>query len=202
VPGRENTHEHLRAFAGAIQQPDLPGQLATLLSLAVRAVPACLGVSLVLRGGLPPLTVPPMTVTAMADGAGTGPARASLAIELPRSVAEDHGAQGAAFVLYASEPLVFLAVVPSLLALLDLGHHRVTLDAHLVLPDPAAERVVLVQQLADRAVLARAMGFLLDRGMLADEAAGEIRRLAALRRLSPVAAARRLLEHREPESDR
>ena len=198
MPGRENLEDHLRDFASAVRQPDLPGQLSTLLSLAVRAVPACLGVSLVLRGGLQPLTVPAMTLTALIAGAGPGPAQASLAIELPRSVADDHGVQGAAVVMYASERLVFRTVVPSLLALLDLGHHRVTLDAHLVLPDLVAERAALVQQLADRAVLGRAFGFLLERGMLRDEAAAELRRLAALRRVSPVAAARRLLEPREP----
>jgi hypothetical protein len=198
VPGRENADEHLRAFAAAIQQPDLPAQLANLLALAVQAVPACLGVSLVLRGGLQPLSAQGMTVSALTVDAGSAPALASLAIELPRSVAADHGAQGAALVLYASEPLVFLAVVPSLLALLDLGHHRVTLDAHLVLPDMVAERAALVQQLADRSVLDRAVGFLLDRGMPPDEAIAELRRRAAARRVSPVAAARQLLEHRSP----
>ena len=202
MPGREHVDEHLQAFARAVQQPDLPGELASLLALAVRAVPACLGVSLVLRAGLPPLTAPPLTVTALIPGAGTGRARSSLAIELPRSVAHDHGAQGAAVVIYASEPLVLLAVVPSLLALLDLGHHRVTLDAHLVLPDLAAEQAALVQQLADHAVLGRAVGFLLERGMLPEAAAAEIRRLAGVRRLSPVAAARHLLEHRDPQSHR
>ena len=202
MPGRENDEQHLRAFASAIQQPDLPAQLASLLALAVRAVPACVGVSLVLRAGLPPLTAPPMTVSALTEGAGTGRALASLAIELPRSVADDHGAQGAAVVIYASQPLVFLAVVPALLALLDLGHHRVTLDAHLVLPDLATEQASLVQQLADHAVLGRAVGFLLDRGMLPDAAAAEIRRLAGVHRSSPVAAARRLLEHRGPQSHR
>lgn len=184
----EKPNDRLRAFARAVDsQHDLPAELEHLLELAVRAVPACVAVTVLLPGAAAALAL-----TALLPGAGDASVRASLAIELPRSASQAAPARPT-LVLYARVARAFDGIVPSLLALLDLSHRDLTVDAHLELPDTIAQSDAWTRQLEDEEAVSRAIGVLLDRGMLPADGHRELRRLAARDAVSTVAAARALV---------
>jgi hypothetical protein len=176
---------HLRALAAAVGAPiDVYAEAGHLFRLAVAAVPSCIGVSLVLHAPGPALTV-----SAMGPGPHPQPVLASLAVRLPRPQPASAVAE---LVLYAATPRAFHAVVPSLLVLLDRSHRWVSVDGHLAGPDLVAERAEAARRVAQSDV-DRAVGVLLDRGMLPAEGYDELRRLASVHQISVLLAARAVL---------
>lgn len=178
--------EQLRALVEAVgADADLSGELWHLLTLAAAAVPSCLGLSLVFG---PP--DPPLTLSALVPPATAGPVLASLVVHLPRRSTADAGTQ---LVLYSGAVGAFDDVAPDLLALLDLSSRHLTRDAHLALPDSSRSALVLRDELDDRSAVARAIGMLLDRGLLPDAGYRELLRRGTERGGDAAAAARTLL---------
>jgi hypothetical protein len=176
---------HLRALAAAVGAPvDVHAEVGYLLRLAVAAVPSCIGLSLVLHGPGPELTV-----SAMGSALHPQPVLASLAVRLPRPQPASADAE---LVLYAGAPRAFHAVVPSLLALLDRSHRRVSVDGHLAGPDLVAERAAAVRR-TEQSEVNQAIGVLLGRGLLPAVGHDELRRLAAVHGTSVLLAARAVL---------
>lgn len=183
----QSPDQHLSALADALGRPnDLSTGLGLLLTLAVAAIPECIGVSLLISG-----STPDITVSAFAPAQPRGPIRASLAVSLPRPPGSSR--PRALLILYAVRPAVFSLVAPELLALLGLGARHITVDGHLAAPDPAAQRAALTQRLQERGAVDRALGVLLDRGMVREEGLAELRRLADVGGIGIVSAARALL---------
>jgi hypothetical protein len=159
-------------------------ELARLLELAVLAVPTCLGVSLVVGEASPALTL-----SCLRPAAASHPVLSSVAVRLPRPLASTEGVVPAELRIYASVRDAFAAAVPSLLSLLDMRAGRITVDAHLELPDLNAEMTTLSRWLAAQAVVGRAIGVLLDRGLSPHDGHAELARLADLAGTSVFTAA-------------
>jgi hypothetical protein len=159
-------------------------ELARLLELAVLAVPTCVGVSLVVGAASPALTL-----SCLQPATAGLPVLSSLAVRLPRPPASTAGVASAELRIYASAKDAFTAAVPSLLSLLDMSAGRITVDAHLELPDLTAEMTTRSHWLAGQAVVGRAIGVLLDRGLSPHDGHAELARLAALAGTSVFAAA-------------
>ncbi|MBK5306076.1 MAG: ANTAR domain-containing protein [Frankiaceae bacterium] len=186
----ESAHDaELRAFAAASGRPgDVVVELARLLELALLAIPTCIGVSLVIRG-----LAPPVTLSALRPRWHIKPVLASLSVRLPRPPTAPASEGGAELRIYAGAAHAFADTAPSLLALLDMTARQVTVDAHLEAPDLAEERAAIAGWLDDQTVIDRAIGMLLDRGLLPDEARLELARLADLDGTSTLEVARALI---------
>lgn len=188
--GDEPSHDaELRAFAGASGPAHvLVVELGRLLELAVLVIPTCIGVSLVIRG-----RAPAVTLSALRPGSSAEPVLASLSVRLPRPLTGPASGGGAELRIYAGASHAFADAAPSLLALLDMTARQITVDEHLEAPDLAQERAALLQWLDDQAVMDRAIGVLLGRGLLPEEGLLELARLAAVGGTSTLAAAHALL---------
>ena len=136
---------------------------------------------------------PPITLSALRAGWHDEPLRASMCMRIPRQLTRPGSEDGAELVLFATAPNAFRDAAPSVLALLDLRSRLLTLDAHLQTPDLDEERAGLVRLLDEEGVLDRAVGILLDRGLLPEDGRLELVRLAALAGTSVSAAARALI---------
>jgi len=182
-----STSVHLRALAEiANSTDDLSASLVQLLALAQAAVPSCFAVTLSITAeGIP------MTVTS--SDRDEPRARSSLALRMPRHAGTASGASCPRLVLYAADPGVFDVVARDLIALLDTHMRHAEIDAHLNVPDGAAEADDLADHLDGRSAVDRAIGVLLDRGVLPDEARAQLERRAASAGTSHVTAARNLL---------
>jgi hypothetical protein len=163
-------------------------QLERLLELAVLAVPTCIGVSLILRG-----RAPAVTHSALRTGWHAEPVRSSLSVRLPRPLTASDADGGAELRVYAGGRHAFADAVPSLLALLDIASRQIVVDAHLKLPDLVDERATLDRWRDEQAVVDRAVGILLDRGLVPDEGHLELVRLADVSGTSTLEAARALI---------
>jgi hypothetical protein len=175
--------------ADAAGHSDLVVELARLLELAVLAIPTCIGASLIVRS-----RAPGVSLSALRPGWHGVPVLASLAVRLPRppTAPSPHG--GAELRIYAGAPHAFAETAPSLLALMDMTARQVTVDGHLELPDLIEEQAARERWREDRAVIDRAIGILLDRGLLLDEGRLELARLAAVGGTSALEAAQALIE--------
>lgn len=163
-------------------------QLERLLELAVQAVPTCIGVSLILRG-----RAPAVTYSALRAGWDAEPVRSSLSVGLPRPLTASDADGRAELRVYAGAPRAFADTAPALLALLDMTARQVVVDAHLELPDLVDERAALERWRDEQTVVGRAIGILLDRGLVPGEGHLELVRLADLAGTSTVEAARALI---------
>jgi hypothetical protein len=172
-------------------QPDLARGVDHLLSLAVLAVPRCLGLALTVdREGLP-VTLIALTATAALD-----PVMGSLALHLPRGKASGTAGDGPVLILYSGNAGAFERLRVDLLALLDLDPRRAVTDANLSLPDladPMEAVNVIVEQLDDVAVVERALGVLLDQAHLPEQCRAELAGRAEAQGLTVPDAARFLL---------
>lgn len=187
--------DRLQALCAHGPEPhDLARGVNELLNLARRAVPSCLGLSLTLeRGG------PPLTMTALVPVAGEEPVGSSLALRLPSRQVQDVSSNGGAvLILYAAARGAFDHVTADLLALLDLDPGRATVDGHLTLPGLVAAVEDFTERLDDLGAVDRALGVLLDRGFLQADGRCEIDRLAAVGAVSIPTAARSLLATARP----
>jgi hypothetical protein len=178
----------LRALTDSGGPGELAVELQRVLELAVRAIPTCIGVSLVLLGA-----VPAVTLSVLRPGWTDQPVLASMSVRIPRPVAQPESDDRAELLVFAAARHAFRDAAPSLLALLDMTSRQLTLDAHLQLPDLAAERARLLRWLDEQGVIDRAVGILLGRGLLPSEGRLELARLAAVGGTSVFAAARALI---------
>lgn len=187
---RDEPDDHAeRVSAAAAGHGDLFVELGRLLELAILAIPTCVGVSLILRG-----RAPAVTVSALRPGWHSKLVQASMAVHLPRPHAVPASDGGAELRIFAGEPDAFADTAPSLLALLDMSARHITVDAHLEAPDLDEEQAIRERWLDDQTVMNRALGILLDRGLLPDEGRLELARLAAVGETSLLEAARALTE--------
>ena len=174
-----------RAFTAASGDPSqLIVELGRLLELAVLAIPTCIGISLLIGGA-----APMVTLSALRLKSRDAPVLASMSVRLPRPPTAPASDDGAELVVYAAAPHAFRDTAPSVLTLLDMTSHQVTLDAHLTVPDLAEERAAHARWLDDHALIDREVGILLDRGLLPEHGRGELARRAAAVGLSQRAAA-------------
>lgn len=170
-----------------------PGELARdldeLLARAVRAVPSCLGVSLALNwAGLP------LAVTRLTMASALHPVRGSLELRLPtKQENRRSGLSGAVLHLYGSVAGAFDRTAAGLRELLDLDPRRVTVDQHLRLPDPETAEQLQARQLDDLSAVERAVGVLLDSGLLPEQGRAELVRRAHRDKITLPAAARVLV---------
>lgn len=189
IPAVDGGNDHVR---------DLAVELGRLLDLAVAVVPTTIGVSLNLHGPASGLTV-----TALRPGQQDQRVLSSLCVRLPRPLSRPVHDGGVELVIYAGTAHAFSEAVPSLLVLLDVSSGNVTLDAHLEVPSLAAERAGLARWLDEQSIMDRAIGILLERGLLPDEGRVELARRAAAAGTSPVQVALSLIASttagRDPE---
>jgi hypothetical protein len=172
--------------AAAAGGSDVLVELDRLLEIAVRAVPTCIGASLVIHG-----RGPEVAVSTLRAGWLDSPVLASLSVRLPRAPTAPGGGE---LRIFAAAAHAFAQSAPWLLVLLDMTSQNITLDAHLERPDLARERAARDVWLGDQSVLNRAIGILLDRGLLPEEGRLELARLAALGTTTVLEAARALIE--------
>lgn len=154
--------------------PDLTVQLQLLLELITTAVPTCIGISLVVCGPDPALTV-----TASRPGWQDEPVLASLSLRLPRAPIWPPSDGGAELVIYAGTAHAFRDTAPTLLSLFDLRFLESTSDAHLKAPDLTGGQAALERWLDDQTGIDRALGNLLGRGITLEDGRLELARLAA-----------------------
>jgi hypothetical protein len=186
-----------RVSAAAAGSPaELGIELDRLLELAVQAVPTCLGASLVMHA-----RTPAVVLSALRAGWERVPVLASLAVRLPRPLGSPATDAGAELRIYAGAPHAFAHTAPWLLALLDMTARHVTVDGHLELPDLDEELAARERWLTDQSVIERAIGVLLDRGLLLPEGRLELARLAAVGGTDVLAAALAVLASTPRDAD-
>jgi hypothetical protein len=169
----------LRTLTDALDPPrvDLADQLLRLIT-SIRMKPeSYLGLALtVVNAGVP------LTVTAFVDAVTTAHVRSSAQLPLSRLCDAE---PGSAIVFYASEPVAFVDFAVELSAALDLATGVITLDGHLNPPewmgadtamDPASQ-------------MNQALGILIDRGFVPEDARAELEGLAVRRAAGRTAAA-------------
>ena len=174
--------------AAAAGHAEVVVELGRLLELAVLAVPTCLGASLIIHG-----RGESVAFSELRAGWNGVPVLASLAVRLPRPPANPVRDGGAELRIYAGAPHAFAHTAPWLLALMDMTARQMTLDAHLELPDLGQERAARNRWLTEQTVVDRALGVLLDRGLLPGAGRLELDRLAALGGTTALEAAHLLL---------
>ncbi len=184
----------LSAMAGTDRQ--LASGLRQLLEHACVAVPSCLGISLTIVRELLPVSLVAI-VPAVADRR----VLSSLAVRLPVHGSEPGASR--ALTLYAYAAGAFVSLAPDLKRLLDLDPSRVMVDGHLDLPIADLAGDGLTGQLDDLAVMDKALGVLLDRGLQGSAGRGELERLAAQHGVDVAAAALLILDkvRRPPTGD-
>jgi len=158
----------LRALSGG--GDDLAASLDTVLALARASCPSCVAVSLILdHGGRS------TTVTATTDlGCTHAP---SVAIRSLRAGPDPLGPGPAVLVVFATDALA-LARLAADIASLGTHRCRVALQAPARIPPPSSADVVGTRQLADRTMVDRALGALLEQGWVPDEGREELQRRA------------------------
>lgn len=166
---------------------DLAGGLVRLSGDLQRAVPSLSAVLLVVTRL--DVRVP---IAVVAPRAAASPPRASLAVPLPGAAgaaAQDHGL----LVLQAEEPGAFLLLVDQLGTGAGRAGPQPELDQHLdVVIGPTGD--ALAAALADLSSAEQALGVLIGRGMVAPDAADELRRQARAAGISVSQAGRLLLQ--------
>ncbi|MDQ6648631.1 MAG: hypothetical protein M3Z02_00690 [Actinomycetota bacterium] len=178
----------LRRLATASGDEDaLSSDLDELLALVQRSVPSCVAVSVTMGGADARLTF-----TAVAQPADLRAVRASLYLRLPGGRAGVSEAARPVLLVHASSARAFDQMTVDLLALLDIDPSRATVDGHLG-PPAAADTDTTGNRLDDVSAVNRALGVLLDRGLLPSDGQAELARLARAGDSSVPAAACRLL---------
>lgn len=169
--------EPVRSATVAELLQTLPGSedpirsLDAVLLLARASCPSCVAVS---------LTVDHMsTLVTVVAGLPHRPRRAaSMTVRLPRGVADGPVRLPAVLALFATDALSLARLAVGTSTLLAVPRHHVTLTADARVPPPTAAKLVLARQLADRAVVDRALGALLEQGWLPSDGGVELQRRA------------------------
>lgn len=181
----------LHALAlGSDRTAGLTADLDAFLLLVIRAVPACLAVSLTTtRHGLP------VTVTVLAPEALLERARASLAVPLHDRGTAGDTAHSPVLVLYASAVLAFDQLAADLPRLFggDRPAALVLLNQEQALPAMAISTDALAGRLQQASAVDQALGVLLDRGLLLADGRVELDRRARAAGVGLLEVARDLL---------
>ena len=180
----------LSELTDALDDPgtDLQAILAVLIDDVTAAVPSFLGLRMTLR-----LAGEPVTLTAVDPGT-VGTARSSL--QLPLDPLAGAG-PGSVVVFYARAADAFVELAADTRRVYGLDG-QAQLDRHL--PGRGTD-IDVVTDAAQAAVVHRAIGWLIDRGLSPEDAAGELRRRAAATGRTLSAAAQELLETGTPGRD-
>lgn len=168
--------------------PEIATALAQLGLDLAREVPSCVSVSILL-----PHLAGNVVVTSVL--AGTAVVLASLAVPLLAA------GGGATLVLQAAHAGAFVLLAEELAGRLGTPGAGLMMDAHLSLPRDATGET-LAASLAALRVVEQAVGALIEKGWLPEDARRELARLATSAGLTTAAAAGRVLESGQDETDR
>lgn len=174
----------LRALPGHGDQ--LVASLEAVLRLAHASCPTCVAVSLTLDHQGQPVTV----AATLRAGHRHAP---SMTVQLPRPTTDGPARRPANLVVFATDARALARLAAATTVLLELDPGRVTLTGAAAVPAPATAGPVLAGQLADRSVVDRALGALLEQGWVSTDGRDELQRRADRAGASLVQAATTVL---------